>query len=311
MKHIFIVNPASGKENATDRIRTAIEASSHKDACELYITTAPEDAIRYIRAYCADHTDPVRFYACGGDGTLNEVANAVAAFPFAALGCFPCGSGNDFVKYYGGTKPFLNLDALIQGEETPIDLIRVGDKYAINATHFGFDSSVAQTICDIRRKPIIGGRNAYPSAVIKGLFTARKHICTVEADGEVINPQGTLLLCTIANGQYVGGSYRCAPRSKNDDGLLDVCLIDPITLLKFFQVFSHYRDGSHLSIPAYQSFIHFKRAKTIHVKATPNFVYAMDGEPIKASEFTAEVVPAATRFILPKGATPIACIPES
>ena len=308
MKHIFIVNPASGKENATERIRSAIQASSHKDDCELYVTTAPEDAIRYIRSYCADHTDPVRFYACGGDGTLNEVANAVAAFPFAALGCFPCGSGNDFVKYYGGTEPFLNFDALIEGEEIPIDLIKVGEKYSINCTHFGFDSSVAQTICDIRRKPIIGGRNAYASAVIKSIFTARKNICTVEADGEVLNPKGTLLLCTIANGQFVGGSYRCAPRSRNDDGLLDVCLIVPISLFKFLEIFRHYRLGNHLNMPEYKPFIYYKRAKSVHIKATPNFVYSLDGEIMRAEEFTAEVVPAATRFIVPKGAKPIDCI---
>ena len=311
MKHIFIVNPASGKENATSRIQSQIDASKYKDQCECYITTGVGDATRFIKSYCKAHTEPVRFYACGGDGTLSEAANATAQFPYAALGCFPCGSGNDFVKYYGGSAPFLNLNALIEGDELPIDLIRVGDKFAINATHFGFDSSVAQTICDIRRKPIIGGKHAYPSAVIKGLFTARKHICSVEADGEIINPKGTLLLCTIANGQYVGGSYRCAPRSRNDDGWLDVCLIDPISLLMFFKVFSHYKDGSHLSNPDYRSFIHFKRAKTIHVKATPGFVYAMDGEPIKASEFTVQIAPHAKRFIVPQGARPISPIPEA
>ena len=310
MKHIFIINPASGKENATERIQAEIAASPHKAHCELHVTTCPDDACRYIRAYCEEHREPVRFYACGGDGTLHDVVNATAHFPFAATGCYPCGSGNDFVKYYGGTAPFLNLHALMEGSEVPIDLIRVGERYAINATHFGFDSSVAQTICDIRRSPLIGGKNAYPSAIIKALFTARSHVCRVEADGEVINPGGTLLLCTIANGQYVGGSYRCAPRSRNDDGMLDICLVEPVSLLQFARVFRHYKDGSHLSIPAFRHFIHFKRAKKVRVTASPGFVYAMDGEPCRAFEFSAEVVPAATRFILPKGASPIPCLPE-
>ena len=115
MKHIFILNPAAGRINSFERIEGELKqvyAAGGLDY-QIYETKAPGDATAYIRDYCRMHDEPVRFYACGGDGTLNEVVNGAVGFPQASVGCYPCGSGNDFVKYYGGKQHFLNLQAQI------------------------------------------------------------------------------------------------------------------------------------------------------------------------------------------------------
>ena len=83
MKHVFIVNPAAGKENAAEVIRAAVEKSKFASDCEIYLTQGPGDATAFIRAYCKEHPERVRFYACGGDGTLNEVVNGAVGFPQA------------------------------------------------------------------------------------------------------------------------------------------------------------------------------------------------------------------------------------
>ena len=70
-----------------------------------------------------------------------------------------------------------------------------------------------------------------------------KNKCKVRADGEVINPDGKCLLCTLANGQYVGGSFKCAPRAKVDDGLIEVCMIKPISRLRFVKILGTYTEG--------------------------------------------------------------------
>ena len=166
MKHYFILNPAAGKSNSFRVLQAALETEYRgKVDYEIYETSAPGDATSFIRSYCREHTEPVRFYACGGDGTLNEVVNGVVGFPHASLGCYPCGSGNDYVKYYGGKKYFLDVKAQLEAEEVEIDLMRVGDRYAINATHFGFDSSVAKVMASVRRKKVIGGKNAYTTGI--------------------------------------------------------------------------------------------------------------------------------------------------
>ena len=305
MKHVFVINPASGKENSFETIKNALEAMQTPVDYELYETQAPGDATAYIREYCRDCTDSVRFYACGGDGTLNEVVNGAVGFAHASVGCYPCGSGNDFVKYYGGKKAFLNIRELLDADEETIDLMRVGGKYAVNATHFGFDSCVAKTMMNVRRKKLIGGKNAYTTGVVVGLFKAMKNKCKVWVDGELINPAGNILLCTVANGQYVGGSFRCAPRSLDNDGLLEVCLVRPVSHLTFLSMMKEYGKGTHLDHPKLQKYLEYRRGKSVTVEAPEGFVYAVDGELVAQNRFTVEVVPDALRFAVPKSASPL------
>ncbi|MBQ8432105.1 MAG: diacylglycerol kinase family lipid kinase [Clostridia bacterium] len=305
MKHIFIINPAAGKENSYEEIQTQLLALADPVDFEIYQTAAPGDATSYVRQYCQTHTEPVRFYACGGDGTLNEVVNGVVGFPHASLSCYPCGSGNDFVKYYGGKKFFFNLDELVHAKEEYIDLMRVGDRYAINATHFGFDSCVAKTMMNVRRKKLIGGKNAYTTGVVVGLVKAMKNPCRVTVDGELLNPGGTILLCTIANGQFVGGSFRCAPRSVDNDGLLEVCLVRPVSYVTFLRLIGEYSKGTHLDDPRFEKYLEYRRGKTVHIEAPEGFLYSLDGELYPDTDFTVEVVPGAVRFGVPASARPL------
>ena len=302
MKHIFVINPAAGRQNAYDDICARLASGAFGPDYEIYRTQRPHDATAYIRAYCDAHPDEeVRFYACGGDGTLNEVVDGAVGYPHASVGCYPCGSGNDFVKYYGGSERFLDLSAQAAAEEHRIDLIRVGSRYAINAAHFGFDSCVAKTMENVRRKKIIGGKHAYTTGVLTALFKGMKNDCRVTVDGELLNPSGKLLLCTVCNGQYVGGSYRCAPRSLDDDGLLEVCLVKPISRVRFVSLIKYYTAGTHLDSPKFEKILTYRRGRVIEVEAPEGFVYSFDGELITQNHFTIEVAPAALRFAVPKG----------
>ncbi len=305
MKHIFIINPAAGKENAQEAISARLAALKTPIDYELYLTQAPGDATAYIRNRCMNSKERMRFYACGGDGTLNEVVNGAVGFAHASVGCYPCGSGNDFVKYYGGKRFFLNLEQLVKAPEEEIDLMRVGNKYAVNATHFGFDSSVAKTMMNVRRKKFIGGKNAYTTGVVVGLFKAMKNQCTVSVDGEVLNPKGTILLCTIANGQYVGGSFRCAPRSLDNDGLLEVCLVHPVSHVTFLSLIKDYTEGNHIGNPKFEKYVTYRQGKRVRIQAPKGFLYSFDGELIAQNDFTVEVVERAVRFAVPKNAAPL------
>ena len=305
MKHIFILNPAAGKENAGKLLASRLETAYSGVDYEIYETRGRGDAITYIRNYCESNKEKVRFYACGGDGTLNEVVNGAVGYPQASVGCIPCGSGNDFVKYYGGKDCFFDLSAQLEATEEEIDLIRVGDRYAINATHFGFDSCVARVMMNVRRKKLIGGKNAYTTGIVVALLKAMSNKCKVWADGELLNPKGKILLCTLANGQYVGGSFRCAPRSVNHDGLIEVCLVKPLSWFTFLSLMNYYKAGTHLSNPKFERILKYCRAEKIEIEAPKGFVYSLDGELIPQEKFTVEVAPRAIRFAVPKGAKPI------
>jgi diacylglycerol kinase (ATP) len=129
-----------------------------------------------------------------------------------------------------------------------------------------------------------------------------KNACRVRVDGELLNPDGNILLCTIANGQYVGGSFRCAPRSLDNDGLLEVCLVKPISVLTFVNLVKVYTEGTHLNDERFAKILEYRRGKKIEIDAPEGFIYSFDGELIRQNKFTVEVVPNAIRFAVPKGA---------
>ncbi len=300
MKYIFIINPKAGAGENEKTVRTAIEKLPQKESCEVYLTKAVGDAMEYVRKKSqSEKNESFVFVACGGDGTINEVMNGAAGNENAAVTCYPCGSGNDFVKCFGGSEKFSDLSSLLEKNPKKIDLLKVGNRYSVNVTNFGFDTTVAITINKEREKTGHGNKNAYTKGIVTALIKSMKTECIVIADGETLNPDGKLLLCTAANGQYVGGSFKCAPRAKVDDGLMEVCLIKPISRLRFVKVLKPYTAGEHLDSEEMKDIIVYRQAKKLEVIAKPGFAYSLDGEIIYSDRFTIELEKGAVNFIAP------------
>lgn len=301
-KHYFIVNPTAGTHSAEQEILDKLKSFEGAYDITLYVTRSPNDASLYVRSICESHQGPLRFYACGGDGTLNEVVNGAYGFTHAAVGCYPCGSGDDYIKYYGGKALFVDMQTQLEGTETPVDLMRIGDRLAINMVHFGFDSKVALTMRKLRRHPMFGGRKAYYAGVLSAFFQSFANACRVKVDGEALNER-TLMLCTIACGQYVGGSFRCAPRSDNRDGLLDVCLVKHVGRLGFISMISAYTKGEHLDDPRFKRIMAYRRGRSVQLDMDKPFPILLDGELLNLSNVRVDVLPQAIRFVVPKGAS--------
>lgn len=296
MKHIFIVNPAAGDGTVQKTLAQQLAALDPKPDYEIYETKCAGDATVYVRSYVKDHPDDVvRFYACGGDGSVNEVACGLVGAKNASMSVYACGSGNDYIKYYGTKEDFLDLPSLLGGKETPIDLMKVGDRYSINVTNFGFDTKVAKVGNKLKGKL---GAKAYTVGVVCALFTQMWTKCEVTADGEVISPK-RLLLCSVANGRYVGGQYKVAPRGTNDDGLLEVTVVKCISHFKFVSLLGPYTKGEHLDMEKFQKILVYRQVKKVHVKAGKKFQFSLDGEIIGNPEFDIEIVPSSVRFAVP------------
>lgn len=300
MKNIFVVNPFAGKTNALTSIESML-AQKQDFEYEIYVTKERGDATAFVKRKCEESDEDIRFFSCGGDGTLNEVASGCVGHSNAILAIYPSGSGNDYVKYYGGKEQFLDIDNLLEGRETKIDIIQVGDRYAVNACHFGLDSAVAKTMNAVRHKKIIGGRNAYNTGVLKALFTAMKTKCKVIGDGEPLN-EDKILLCTVANGKYVGGSYKSSPRSRNDDGLMEVCCVKPVSIFKFLNLIKVYKEGTHLENEKLKKYLEYRRCKRVEIiGGQKNFAISLDGEIVEGDRFEVNVLEKELRFIIPKG----------
>lgn len=306
MKYVFVVNPVAGSGKAVETVKSAIANLPERDICEIIETTGVGDATVQVQQYAETHTDDeIRFFACGGDGTLNEVVNGMMkgganGNSRLSLAVYPCGSGNDFVKAFGGAERFLDIGTLMHAPAQSLDVIEVDGKYCVNVLNFGFEAKVAAEMEIGRARRGHGSKSDYTKGIVKALFTSMRNTCTVAVDGEVLNPSGEILLCTIANGQYVGGSFNCAPRSKSDDGLVDVCLVDPISQLKFISMVGLYEKGQHLDSPRMKNITHWKQGKSVTVRGGEDFIYCIDGELIHKPEFTAVVIPAALQLAVPE-----------
>jgi len=302
MKHVFILNPASGKGDGAEKLKSGLLALD----CdyEVHETTGHLDATEFVRDYCKNYKGDVRFYACGGDGTIKEVADGIIGYKNASMSVYPIGSGNDFVRYFGGAESFLNLAAITSAEDAPTDMIKIslGDgrvESSVNVANFGFEACAANIMDKVRRKPIIGGKNSYTTGIIGAIFKAMKNHGKIYADGELINPKGTFILCTAANGSFVGGGYKCAPRASVNDGYLEVCMIRPVSIITLARLIGVYKVGGHLDDKRFQKYLVYRRVKKLEVKADRPFPLALDGECFETTSLVAEVVEGAIRFAAP------------
>lgn len=187
MKHYFIINPVAGKGIAVDFLNEKLRqlfVSTHEEY-EIYVTKGIRDATLFVRDKCKTEWDELRFYACGGDGTLCEVANGAAGAPHASVTSIPCGSGNDFVRNFAGD--FRELASLLRAKEKPIDLMRFpNNTYGVNMCYAGFDANVALNMDKFKSLPLVNGPIAYQLSLVYCLLKKMFYHFRVVVDKEEV-----------------------------------------------------------------------------------------------------------------------------
>ncbi len=306
MKHIFILNPMAGDGKKIDELRAKVDTYPN---AELYETREPHDATAYVSSLCEDTHEELRFYACGGDGTVKEVAEGILGHAHASMSVYPIGSGNDLVKYFGGAEAFLDPEAIMHAETVDMDVIRVTteegtETYSVNVCNFGFESYVAEMMDRVRRTPVLGGKNAYTTGIVAGLFSAMKTHGDIYVDGELVNKKNVFLLGSVANAGYVGGGYHCAPRASVSDGMLEVCIVKPLSVATLARLIGVYKAGGHLDDPRFEKYVTYRRAKKVEVKAEKPLAICLDGEIIHTRHFIAEVETGMLKFAAPAAKAP-------
>jgi len=297
MHYCFIVNNEPSKAGNAEKIEADIKRLEKPIDFEIYRTTAEKTATEFVKEFCKDNPDKEAcFVACGGDGTINEVATGMVGAANKHLSVLAYGSGNDFIKYYTG-KDFLSVENLVNGTPHKIDILKVNDNsYSINVCNFGFDSVVASTANRLSRK---GCKNPYRWGIVKAIFCGRFNRIQVKADGEELNPGKRMLLCTLGNNNHVGGEFFCSPRAKNDDGLIEVGYCKTTTLLGFLGLLKIYTIGNHLDDPKASKHFIYRQSKTVDVHSNKQIELCLDGEMLPGNDFHIEIIPGAISFIIP------------
>lgn len=297
MKHIFIVNPAAGKGQAATRIIPQIEAyfKTHPElSFEIYQTKAQGDGKVYVENL-AKTGEAIRFYACGGDGTLYEVVNGAYKYPNVAVGIFPLGSGNDFARVFGKSDKLLDIGAQVNAETRKFDLIDAGGHVAINQCSMGLDAEVCAKQAYFKRLPGVGGEFAYTMSLFYCLLRRLNSDFKIVIDDDKVI-EGRMLFALCGNSRWYGGGYKGAPKAVPDDGLLDFILVrKTVGRLKLAGLVGKYKRGEHLS----WDFTEFVRGKKLQIFSKAPAAVNVDGECEYVTESTFRILPAALNVIMP------------
>ena len=297
MKHLFIINPAAGSRNRTQEYSDVIHkvCRARKLRYEIRVSTAPGEAIRIARE-AAQTGEELRLYACGGDGTLNEVVAGAAGYDNAAVTVFSGGSGNDFVKLFDEPKAFFDLHRLMDAEEAVFDLIDCNGDLALNICSVGLDARIGTDVSSYKRLPLLHGFRAYAvSAAVNVVKGIGEHY-VVEVNGEVFDDRHTFVC--VCNGRYYGGGFNPIPEADPSDGQLDVLVVKEVSRAQVPGLIGKYKNGRYKELSHVARYIRTDRVKIICDKPTP---INLDGELRMAREIEMQVAKQKIRFFYPKG----------
>lgn len=302
MRHVFIINPHAGKKDQTARIyEMADRLRAHGLDCQCLLTQHPGGAEELARKL-AESGEEVRIYACGGDGTVSEVANGIAGASRAAMTCIPTGTGNDFLKNFGAdAEKFQDAENLWDGPVFPLDLIACNGRQCLTIACSGIDARVAESVHELGSSPLLNGRGSYLAAVaVNFLFRGIGHHWTVTLDDEVITDDFALV--SMCNGRFYGGGSCPVPEARMDDGVLHTVLVKKISRPKFARLFSAYSNGGYRHLPP--ELIRVVTAQTVRIQAEDEIVTCLDGECFHSRDVRLTLSDKKLNFFGPKGCDP-------
>ena len=297
MLHLFIINPAAGSRNRTDEYSETIHriCRARKLRYEIRVSTAPGECIRIAREAAATGEE-MRVYACGGDGTLNEVVRGVVGYPNAAVTVFSGGSGNDFAKLFDEPQAFFDLNRLMDADEATFDLIRCNDSYALNICSVGLDARIGTDVSNYKRLPLLHGFRAYAASTVVNVVKGISEHYVVEVNGETIDSRFTFVC--VCNGRFYGGGFNPVPEADPTDGKLDVLLVDHLPRTQVPLVIGKYKDGRYKELSHVARYL---QTDSITIRCDAPVSVNVDGEVLTAQTVTMSVAPEKVRFFYPKG----------
>lgn len=300
MKHVFIINPSAGKNDSRQRIYTMAEALREKHGLDVQcMLTASVGHAATLARGLAESGEEVRLYACGGDGTVNEVANGIAGYANAAMTCIPIGTGNDFLKNFGSDiSKFRDAENLWNGPQFPIDAIQVNDRIALTIACSGIDARVANDVHKFSESPILDGKSSYIVALAANfLFKGIGSHWTVSLDG--VAEEKDYSLVAVCNGRYYGGGFMPVAEARMDDGVLNTLMVDKVSRMTFLKFVGPYSKGG------YDRFPHLARCSTakdiIISSKKKDITTCLDGECITTDYVHIRLADKKLNFFGPEG----------
>ncbi len=295
-KMLLIVNPAA-KHGETETLVPVIKQLLQSAPHDLVLTTH--------MGHAAELAEAARGYdvlvAVGGDGTVHELLNGIMRRPEddrPALGLIPTGSGNDTRRTLGIPADIADATlALTRGERRRFDVGLCNGVYFNNSFAAGLDARVTAKAVEYKVTTKRSGLWLYLTALLHVLFhELYPHHVRVTWDGaEPVEDDLLIVAATI--GPTYGGGFFITPDAVADDGLLEVCTIDPLSLPGALVRLPFVIFGKHTRFKVVQ----MSRRHTIVIESDEPMPAQLDGEVMVDRRFAISILPSAIECIVPKG----------
>ncbi|PYT01048.1 MAG: hypothetical protein DMF63_05130 [Acidobacteria bacterium] len=313
MLPLVIANPKSAGGSTRDKWSAiASDLRTHFGPFNVAFTKGPGDGIEIARA--ASGKGRTFIIACGGDGTVNEIANGILqSGKDAELGILPSGTGGDFRRTIGMPDESREAArALRDGETKRIDVGKVSfidhenapaERYFLNVTSFGLAASIIERVkstTSLSWLPLdnVRGRASFALSTLQEVIAIGPTSVRVKLDDKEGHTLQTVNFC-VANARYFGGGMMIAPEAKLNDGLLDVINIGDINTAKIIlNAYTLYR-GTHLDLTEVKDTL-AKRIEARPFRDDQEVHIEIDGELPGKLPATYEVVPGALRVRVPR-----------
>lgn len=293
MKTRFIFNPHSGRNRRNPWLIPAIRAfiAEHRLDADLASTTAPGHATQLAREGVASGC--TRIVAVGGDGTMNEVAQALIGAP-AALALVPCGSGNGLALHLGiPTNPRRALALLAAGRRSHVAAIDTGTANGhpfCNAMGLGFDAEISRRFNRLTRRGL-------PAYALTGYATFKAHRperCVILGAGR--REELAAFVVAVANSDQYGNHALIAPGARVDDGVLDLVAVRPVDFLGALPLVARLFLGT---LDESARILRLRDRRFLITRPAPGFIHT-DGETHATSARVEVVVrPRSLRIVVP------------
>lgn len=289
MSTAIIINPISGGVRPDVARARAQLARTVVDVCGERIDVFVTEAVGHARELAtAAVTRGARLVmAWGGDGTINEVASALA-FSDVALGIIPAGSGNGLARELGvDPRPGVAIADALAAETRLMDVGEIEGRLFVNIAGIGLDAFVASRFSLARRRGFLG----YVGITVSALATYVPTDYRITSGGTRVDARA--ILVTIANSAQFGNGARIAPGARVDDGLLDLVVLEErwrlATLSQLPRLFNGTVDRMRGCT--------IQRIREVTVEADQPMTFHVDGEPVVGgTRLTARVHPGALRI---------------
>ena len=273
MKYIFIVNESAGR-GKSQKILPNIEAACKKRNIEYEIRhiTKEKNGCEIASEYKEEENV---IYVVGGDGTLTITLPALLQTK-NKLGIIPAGSGNDTYR---------TIKSMPKGE-TPIDIGKINDTYFINVACTGIDAEIGNNM-DKLRNTIIPTSQLYNASIVY-TFLKFKHK-KMKLKTSIKNIEAKYTILSICNGSYYGGGFKIAPKSRVEDGLLDIYYAEEMPKLKMIPLILKLKKGKHEG----RRRVHKFRTNHVELELEEEITFNVDGEKLTDKKFIIDVLPKA------------------